>query len=261
MECLASRGLSVTGVGDVGALGWEFTAQPGARGPSPACMGAAGPCASIWHSVVGPGLPGQAWVGLGLRWRAGGLQSSRWPGASLCPACCTPHLQVQADSEAQWTLESSWVAGVGPPIPSVLQTRRLRCPGWAYRIVLSAPGLPCGGAGRDRPGWQGLSRAPCGTSRGPWGQNGRPVWSCHWGVAGRDMDTEARPFYQSCSVHVRDGPASLGETPVCCGRLRTQGGVVRKGRERGWTEDTWAQPHVFCARGALLHVRPSICWQ
>lgn len=219
----------------------------------------------------GPHLP--AWVQLGLvlasgiwwwvlgsrvrpgwAWGSGGEPVGCSPAAGLVPASAQravpPHLQVQAGSEAQRTLEASRVAGVGPPIPSVLQTRRLGCPGWAHRIVLSAPGLPCGGAWRDRPGWQGLSRACCGTSRGPWGQNGRPVWSCHWGVAGRDVDTEARPSHQPCSVHVRDGPASLGETPVCCGRLRMQGGVVRKGRERGWTEDTGAQPRpVLCPGG------------
>lgn len=253
LEGLAGRGFLrwVWGRGNPG-LGAHHPAW--GEGSTPACVGAAGSCAGIWHLVVGPGLPGRAWVGLGLRWRAGGLPSSPRPEPSLLYP------------------PSAGAGGLGRPLRPLgvrvwgHQSRALCTP--ADRGARAGHPASCclpqafhveGRAGQATVA--GFIQARCGTSRGPWGQNGRPVWPCRWGAAGQDEDTEAHPSLQPSSVHVRDGPASLDETPVYCGRLRTQGGVVRKGCERDGRRTLGPSPILLCAQGAPLLARRSICWQ
>lgn len=75
----------------------------------------------------------------------------------------------------------------------------------------------------------GSIQARCGTSRGPWGRNRKALCGLPLGSRWPGRGHRGTSISQPSSVHVRDGPASLDETPVYCGRLRTQGGVVRKG--------------------------------
>lgn len=218
---------------------WEprvggLTTQPGGGGPG----------LPTWVKlglVLASGIRGwvlASWVRPGWAWGSGGELVGCSPAPGLGPACAQPAAPpVYGCGRARRTLEASRVAGVGPPVPSILHSRRLRCPGWAPCIVLSAPGLPCGGEGRTGQG----GRVYPGLAVGLVG--GRGVRT-----EGRDGDTEARPSHQPSSVHVRDGPASLGETPV--GRLRTQGGMVRKGCEWDGRRTLGPSPVPLCARGA-----------
>lgn len=255
-------------MGDVGGSGW----------PRFSAMGV-----GTWEPRVGgspPGLGrgvharlrGCSWV---LRWHLAFGGGSWPPGSGLGG----PGAQVE-----------SWSPSSPRPVPSLLYPpsagagglgRPLRPLGvrvWGHQSrALCTPGdrgaraghpasccLPQAFHVEGRAGQAtvaGFIQARCGTSRGPWGQNGRPVWPCRWGAAGRDEDTEAHPSLQPSSVHVRDGPASLDETPVYCGRLRTQGGVVRKGCERDGRRTLGPSPILLCAQGAPLHARRSICWQ
>lgn len=123
-------------------------------------------------------------------------------------------------------------------------------PGWAPCIVLSAPGLQCGGEGGTGQGGRVYPGLAVGL-----------VWGRGVRTEGRDGVTEARPSHQPSSVHVRDGPASLGETPAHRGCLRTQGGVVGKGCEWDGRRTLGPSPVPLCAQGGPLHARRSICWQ
>lgn len=126
------------GCGDVGTLGWGLTTRPGARGPR---LPAGCSWVLRWHLAFGGGSwpPGS---GLG----GPGAQVESWWAAVQPPACAQPAVPpVCGCGRARTTLEASRGAGVGPPVPSTLHTRRPRCPGWAPCVLLSAPGLPCGG--------------------------------------------------------------------------------------------------------------------
>lgn len=201
--------------------------RPGAKGPSPACVGTAGPCASIWRLGVltlgvRPAVNSQAWVGLGFRWRARGLRSTKWPGASLCPAHCTLPLQARPGFRGPADPRGHTDCGRGAANPVCFGVQRTRAPlprprrcqgpraGAGNAASCCLPQAVSGeGLGRTGPAimakGQGVSRTCCGPEhlvRGcevrVEGPRGPDVGGClpGWGRGTQMFSTQTGPSHQ-----------------------------------------------------------------